>query len=267
MKQSFGIFIVACLFFLSSCTITTQAQAQAQGQELGLADYLKSVMLNNVVSEFAEHFPYSGQRLWVSSAHNAAQNNDVLESLLTKKGYFICKEDDGGVVGVCQSEVSSFLVQLDSSSGVYRTGISVNGKVQVSRFYSISVADEVVPVSSFYVRKKEDVDEPLVEQLKSIPAKQLPVLEEPIKEALAVNVDLVEAPPPVFWQVQVMASVGEAVMLATQKALSKSGVESVVVFEAPFYKLRVGPYFTKQATWAAQKELRKRFAGAFAVKG
>jgi len=263
MKQSLGIFIVACLFFLSSCSNISQAQ----DTNLGLADHLKFIILNDVASEFAEHFPYHGQSLWVSSAHNAAQNNDVLESLLTKKGYFICKEDDGGGVGVCQSEVSSFLVQLDSSSGVYRTGISVNGKVQVSRFYSISVADEVVPVSSFYVRKKEDVDEPLVEQLKSIPAKQLPVLEEPIKEALAVNVELEEAPPPVFWQVQVMASVGEAAMLATQKALSKSGVEIVVVFEAPFYKLRVGPYFTKQATWAAQKELRKRFAGAFAVKG
>lgn len=89
---------------------------------------------------------------------------------------------------------------------------------------------------------------------------------EPKKEHEVMSTVIALSPPPVFWQVQVIASVDKAATLATQKALSKSGIESVLIFEVPFYKLRVGPYITKQATWAAQKELRKRFAGAFAVK-
>jgi len=83
-------------------------------------------------------------------------------------------------------------------------------------------------------------------------------------EAMSALVEL--SIPSVFWQVQVMATLDEANIITAKNALSKRGIKSVLDFEAPFYKLRVGPYITKKATWAAQKELRMRFAGAFAVK-
>ncbi|MDB4002463.1 hypothetical protein N9449_07120 [Oceanospirillaceae bacterium] len=93
MRYSFEAFVVTCLLFLSSCSNISQAQ----DTNLGLADHSKLVILNDVVSEFAEHFPYHGQSLWVSSADNTAQNNDVLKGLLAKKGYSICKQGEGGV--------------------------------------------------------------------------------------------------------------------------------------------------------------------------
>ena len=88
------------------------------------------------------------------------------------------------------------------------------------------------------------------------------------KEPVLMSVERVLKPmaKPLYWQIQVMASVDEDAMLLSQKAFKNRGAESVLIFEAPFYKLRVGPYTTKKATWAAQKSLTKHYPGAFAVK-
>ena len=52
------------------------------------------------MSEFAEHFPYHGQSLWVIPAHNAAQDNDVLRRLLAKKATQYVKKARVGLVHV-----------------------------------------------------------------------------------------------------------------------------------------------------------------------
>ncbi|MDB4002464.1 SPOR domain-containing protein [Oceanospirillaceae bacterium] len=94
----------------------------------------------------------------------------------------------------------------------------------------------------------------------------MPAVPQPQQTHEAMSALVTLSLPSVFWQVQVMATLDEANLIAAKNTLSKSGIKSVLDFEAPFYKLRVGPYITKKATWAAQKELRARFAGAFAVK-
>jgi hypothetical protein len=339
IKRLFGKpFVIYCTFFLYGC-----ASVPAPPKPYLLTIKQERIILQDVMSEFATHFPVSKGPFQLVPAEGVVINGGILEHFLRKKTYKIC-ENDAIIENVCGATVGFFANKLETDLLVFNAGLYVNGVVQVSRLYIISDKGGVVPATNFYVGASKPFahtpaaqpQELMVSKLANLvmvpkletvileaqvsalvpiplPAKLLkikvlapepqadlePKLERepdltfetavvvaskpkprkikaivpdlkqvPKKEPVLIPEELVLTPmaKPLYWQIQVIASVDEDAMLLSQKALKNRGAESVLIFEAPFYKLRVGPYTTKKATWAAQKSLAKHYPGAFAVK-
>jgi len=337
MQCYFRVFMMFCLLALGGCA----SNSPPKKNHLVLTVDQEFVIFQNVMSEFATHFPMSEGPFQLVPAEGVVINGGLLEHFLRKKTYKIC-ENDAIIENVCGATVGFFANKVEPDFLVFNAGLYVNGVVQVSRLYIISDKGGVVPATNFYVRASKPFahtpaaqpQELMVSKLANlvmVPKLEAVILEAKIpvlvpiplpatplkikvlapepqadlesktdpepdltfetavvvaskpskvtaivpdlkhalkKEPVLIPEELVLTPmaKPLYWQIQVMASVDEDAMLLSQKALKNRGAESVLIFEAPFYKLRVGPYTTKKATWAAQKSLTKHYPGAFAVK-
>lgn len=69
-----------------------------------------------------------------------------------------------------------------------------------------------------------------------------------------------------YWRVQILASVDQPAMLNLCKKLTDMGVDAVLVYQEPFFKLQTGHYSTKAKAWTAQRKWRQQYPGAFTVK-
>lgn len=276
------------------CGFIYPAQAQMVAPEL--SSDANVIILQDLLSTFKQSQGdgerYLGFQLDVK--HGKETEYALLNNALVGQGYLVCSS-----VGVkasdCRSNLSWFADLLDESLGLYHAGLRVNGHIEVSRFYDVVTQVKVTPVTNFYfgnVTNKSNLKsepenhaviiEPLV---KSVVDTEL---EEPIKlekstlsrigdshlqpkvvQSALVKDKLpvpIKKAMPIYWQVQLIASVDEAAMLKIQQHFEKSSGESVLVYEEPFFKLRVGHYSNGKALLTAQHQYRKEYPGAFAVK-
>lgn len=288
MKFRFGIMLLGYTLGVGSFSNI----AHAEGVLAELSPKLKRVVVNEMVSAFAGHFADTKTGFKLLSASVNDPNNKLLEKELQSKGYKICVETDLSL-GVCQDNISWFITRLDEGLDIYHTGLRVNGEVTVGRFYELTQTITVAPLTDFYLGEMnqvitkeqkaseldlalEIINNPKLEPKKTI---KLQKNKEPMKPKVsAIKVKPITPlqreptfidPKPLqkeFWQVQLMASVDEVAMEKVQKHFDLSGVKSVLVYESPFFKLRVGSYQNNESLWRAQKEYRRYYPGAFAVK-
>ena len=278
-KIFYRTLVAGLILFLSSCASSSESKERYPV----LSVEGESAILHDLISEFVANFPPEQNTVQIVSENNSVNSStneaDVLAVLLRKNRYEICKSNKADVI-LCSSKLSSFVKKIDPDLHIYHAGLNINDVLQVSRFYRLSPEGDVVPSTTFYVRASEvfvklKIPELVIEPIPKLVMEPIPklVMEampelvmEAMPETEGAPVKPPSSPDSLAWQVQVMASVDKEAMLAVQKTLENRGVNGVLVFEAPFYKLRVGPYFTKRATWKAQKTLIKRYAGAFVVK-
>lgn len=288
MKFRFGIMLLGCA--LSVGGFSNIAHAEEVLAEL--SPKLKRVLVNEMVSAFAGHFADTKTGFQLSSASVNDPNNKLLEKELQSKGYKICVETDLSL-GVCQDNISWFITRLDAGLNIYHTGLRVNGEVTAGRFYELTQTITVAPLTDVYLGKMNQVI--TKEQKANEPDLALEIIKNPKpepketiqfqknKEPVKPKVSAIKVKPitPLqrepkfidpelfqkeFWQVQLMASVDEVAMKKVQKHVDLSGVKSVLVYESPFFKLRVGSYQNNETLWRAQKDYRRHYPGAFAVK-
>jgi hypothetical protein len=162
--------------------------------------------------------------------------------------------------------IGSFYDGIGSDYESYGVTIGYNLKGRPTRAPKQEIVQAIKPQPQEVLKReivqeiKQQPKQEIVQEFKQQPKQALK------QEYTSVPVADAQSPNLAFWQVQVIASIDKEAILRVQKALKANGTENILVFEAPYYKLRVGPYTTKKATWAAQSTLRKSFEGAFAVK-
>jgi len=152
-------------------------------------------------------------------------------------------------------------------------GLKVDDFLQISRLYTFSSAGDLVAATGFYVRESEPTMNPPVTKRLPQPQSQPVVLDAKPKPKPKSGPKVEQSIAPDFvvsvpsgWQVQVMASVDLPGMLAAKSTLLNSGTNGYLIFEAPFYKLRVGPYKAKKAALSNLKQLTKIYDDAFLVR-